>query len=42
MEGLESFAAMGALSIDEDDGESAQPLAYNKHGQAYRSALPQR
>lgn len=41
MEGLESFAGM-AVGQPEEDEESEQPLATNRHGMTYRSALPQR
>lgn len=42
MEGLESFAGMSAALAPEDGDEDAQPLATNRHGMTYRSALPQR
>lgn len=42
MEGLESFAGMSAaISVDGEE-ESEQPIATNRHGMTYRSALPQR
>lgn len=42
MEGLESFAGMSAVLPEEDDGDTGQPIAFNKYGVPYRSALPQR
>jgi hypothetical protein len=41
MEGLESWAGMSAFGREEEDDES-QPIAINKHGMAYKSALPTR
>ena len=41
MEGLESFAGLSA-AIREDENDDAQPVAYNKYGMPYKSAMPQR
>lgn len=41
MEGLESFVAMFAVERDEPLRDE-QPIAYNRHGVPYRSAMPQR
>ena len=39
MEGIESFAAVGAR-VEEGERENEQPIAINRFGMAYRSALP--
>lgn len=41
MEGLESFAAVGAAVEREDEGDQ-QPVAFDKRGVPYRSAMPAR
>jgi len=42
MEGLESFVGVGAMADRNSDADNSQPIAYDKAGHAYRSALPQR
>lgn len=44
MEGLESFAALLKAGLAENSGfaDDAQPVAYDRSGRAFRSAMPQR
>ena len=39
MEGIETFAALGAKTEGRED-EDQQPIAYDRRGVAYRSAMP--
>ena len=41
MEGIESFAAVGAPA-EESPGDDAQPIAFDRRGVAYKSAMPAR
>lgn len=41
MEALESFSGATAIAPDDEAVEDEQPIAINRHGVAYRSALPQ-
>jgi hypothetical protein len=41
MEGVEAFAAVGS-QIEQTPDEDGQPIAHNRHGMAYRSAMPVR
>jgi hypothetical protein len=40
MEGIEAFC--GSLTVDEEDEDMTANMAFDKHGRAYLSAMPQR